>query len=165
MSATNTAGLPSTTGGSLPGYFTDGQQQFFAYNPADKAVVVAEDNHWRLSPQGYYYYGPFGLLGEYVISDQKVKRTGVAPFSSAHLQNTAWDVSASWVLTGEDAAYVGGVVPRHAFQSRQTVAGVPGNWWAGMGSWTLIRRRFRSLPIRRLRPVRRPRGRSASTGT
>jgi len=28
------AGLPSTTGGTLPGYTTDGQQQFFAYNPA-----------------------------------------------------------------------------------------------------------------------------------
>ncbi|HWT82705.1 MAG TPA: porin, partial [Candidatus Methylomirabilis sp.] len=109
MSTTNTAGLPSTTGGSLPGYFTDGQQQFFAYKPASNAVVVAEDNHWRLSPQGYYYYGPFGLLGEYVISDQKVKRTGVGPIGASYLQNTAWEVSASWVLTGEDAAYVGGV--------------------------------------------------------
>jgi phosphate-selective porin OprO/OprP len=115
MSTTNTAGLSSTTGGSLPGYFTDGQQQFFAYNPSDKAVVVAQDDHWRLSPQGYYYYGPFGLLGEYVISDQKVRRMGVKPFDSAHLRDTAWEVTASWVLTGEDAAYVGGVVPRRPF--------------------------------------------------
>jgi phosphate-selective porin OprO and OprP len=115
MSNTNTAGLPSNTGGSLPGYFTDGQQQFFAYNPADAAVVVAKDNHWRLSPQAYCYYGPFGLLGEYIISDQEVARTGVAPFDTAHLRNTAWEISASWVLTGEDAAYVGGVVPRKSF--------------------------------------------------
>jgi len=130
MSTTNTAGLPSTTGGSLPGYFTDGQQQFFAYNPADKAVVVAEDNHWRLSPQGYYYYGPFGLLGEYIVSDQKVERSGVAPFSSAYLDNTAWEVAASWVLTGEDAAYVGGVVPRHPFNPAS------GEW----GAWQLVGR-------------------------
>ena len=116
---TNTAGLPSNTGGSLPGYFTDGQQQFFAYNPADKAVVVANDDHWRLSPQAYYYYGPFGLLGEYVISDQEVTRTGVAPFDSAHLRNTAWEVTASWVLTGEDAAFAGGVVPRRPFNPRE----------------------------------------------
>jgi phosphate-selective porin OprO/OprP len=119
MSTTNTAGLPSNTGGSLPGYFTDGQQQFFAYNPADKAVVVANDDHWRLSPQAYYYYGPFGLLGEYVISDQKVSRTGVAPYDSAHLRNTAWEVSASWVLTGEDAAFAGGVIPRRPFNPRE----------------------------------------------
>ena len=130
MSATNTSALPSTTGGSLPGYFTDGQQQFFAYKPASNAVVVAEDNHWRLSPQGYYYYGPFGLLGEYIISDQKVKRTGVAPFSSAYLDNTAWEVAASWVLTGEDAAYVGGVVPRHSFNPAS------GDW----GAWQVVGR-------------------------
>jgi phosphate-selective porin OprO/OprP len=119
MSTTNTAGLPSNTGGSLPGYFTDGQQQFFAYNPADKAVVGATDDHWRLSPQGYYYYGPFGLLGEYVISEQKVTRAGVAPFDSAHLRNTAWEVTASWVLTGEDAAFAGGAVPRRPFNPRE----------------------------------------------
>jgi len=124
MSAPNTAGLPSTTGGSLPGYFTDGQQQFFAYNPADKAVVVADKEHWRVSPQAYYYFGPFGLLGEYIISDQQVRRTGVAPLGSAHLENTAWDVSASWVLTGEDAAYAGGVIPRRPFNPAE------GGWGA-----------------------------------
>jgi phosphate-selective porin OprO/OprP len=124
VSATNTAGLPSTTGGTLPGYFTDGQQQFFAYNPASNAVVVASQAHWRVSPQAYYYYGPFGLLGEYVISDQEVTRTGVAPFSSAHLENTAWETSGSWVLTGEDAAYAGGVIPRRPFNPAQ------GDWGA-----------------------------------
>jgi phosphate-selective porin OprO/OprP len=124
MSATSTVGLPSTTGGTLPGYFTDGQQQFFAYNPTGGAVVVADQERWRISPQAYYYYGPFGLLGEYAISDQAVRRTGVAPFSSAHLENTAWEVSASWVLTGEDAAFAGGVIPRHPFNPAQ------GNWGA-----------------------------------
>ena len=124
MSATSTAGLPSTTGGTLPGYFTDGQQQFFAYNPTGGAVVVADQERWRISPQAYYYYGPFGLLGEYAVSDQAVRRTGVAPFSSAHLENTAWEVSASWVLTGEDAAFAGGVIPRHPFNPAQ------GDWGA-----------------------------------
>jgi phosphate-selective porin OprO and OprP len=123
MATTNIAGLPSTTGGTLPGYFTDGQEQFFAYNPA-KGVVVAQNNHWRLSPQAYYYYGPFGLLGEYAISDQNVKRAGVAPFSSAHLQNKAWEISAGWVLTGEDAAFAGGVIPRHSFNP------IHGEWGA-----------------------------------
>ena len=85
----NATGLPATTGGTLPGYSTDGQQQFFAYNPTN-GTVVANGDHWRLSPQGYYYYGPFGLLGEYVISDQHVTK-GAA---SRALQNTAWEVSA-----------------------------------------------------------------------
>jgi len=60
---------------TLPGYTTDGQQQFFAYNPAT-GVVVANGNHWRLSPQGYYYYGTIELAGEYAISDQGVLNTG-----------------------------------------------------------------------------------------
>ena len=124
MQGTNIAGLPSTTGGTLAGYTTDGQQQFFAYNPASNAVVVANGEHWRLSPQGSYYFGPFGFLGEYVISDQRVSRTVIAPLASARLANTAWQITGSWVLTGEDALYNGRVVPRSPFDLRQ------GQWGA-----------------------------------
>jgi phosphate-selective porin OprO and OprP len=115
MQRTNTTGLPATTGGTLPGFVTDGQQQFFAYNPAGGAVVVADGEHWRLSPQAYYYYGPFGFMGEYVISDQRVTRVLGATRTTSRLENTAWQVTGSWILTGEDAAYKGGVVPRHPF--------------------------------------------------
>ena len=65
--ATNTAGT-----GLTPGYTTDGQQKFFTY----ASGVFASGPHWRISPQAYYYYGPFGLLGEYVISDQQVSQRG-----------------------------------------------------------------------------------------
>ena len=100
--------LPSTTGGTLPGYTTDGQQQFFAYN----ATTVANGEHWRLSPQGYYYYGPLSLLGEYAISDQGVRNT--ATKAEAYLHNTAWEISGGWVLTGENASF-NGVTPLHPF--------------------------------------------------
>ena len=116
--------LPSTTGGTLPGYATDGQQQFFAYNPAS-GVVYADGEHWRLSPQGYYYNGPFGLLGEYAISDQGVSNGG----NKAHLKNTAWEISAGWVLTGEDATFKG-VAPAHPFAPHS------GGW----GAWQLVAR-------------------------
>ena len=121
-SITNTLGLPASTGGSSTsaGYFTDGQQQFFAYNPASGGVV-ANGTHWRLSPQAYYYYGPFGLLGEYAISDQGVKNS--ATLKTADLRNTAWDIAGGWVLTGEDAAF-NGVTPRHPFNPRN------GDWGA-----------------------------------
>jgi phosphate-selective porin OprO/OprP len=105
--------LASATG--LPnggGYITDGQQQFFAYN----ATTVADGEHWRVAPQGYYYVGPFSLLGEYTISAQNVRQT-VAPLQSALLRNTGWQVAAGWVLTGEDATFTG-VTPRNAFDPR-----------------------------------------------
>jgi phosphate-selective porin OprO/OprP len=87
--------------------------------------VVANGQHWRVSPQGYYYYGPFGILGEYVVSDQQVKN-GAA---TADLQNKAWGISAGWVLTGEDASY-NGVTPRHPFGPRT------GHW----GAWQVVGR-------------------------
>ena len=112
----NAKDLPNTTGGTLPGYTTDGQQQFFAYNPAGAGrVVTASGEHWRLSPQGYYYYGPLSLLGEYAISDQGVRSTAPAgSTANADLHNTAWEVSGGWILTGENASF-NGITPLHPF--------------------------------------------------
>jgi phosphate-selective porin OprO/OprP len=107
--------------GLTPGYTTDGQQKFFTY----AGTVVANGQHWRVSPQGYYYYGPLGILGEYVISDQDVKNGAAL----ADLRNKAWEVSASWVLTGEDASYTG-VTPRHPFNLHT------GGW----GAWQVVGR-------------------------
>jgi len=107
--------------GLTSGYLTAGQQRFFTYN----ATTIASGRHWRLSPQGYYYNGPLGILGEYAISDQDV-RNGAA---KADLRNTAWQVSASWILTGEDASYTG-VTPRHPFN-------LHGGGW---GAWQVVGR-------------------------
>ena len=112
-----------TGGGLTAGYKTDGQQTFFTYTG-----TVANGAHWRLSPQGYYYWGPFNLMGEYVISDQKVK-LAAAPGTAADLQNTAWQVSGGWVLTGENATY-GGVTPKHPFDLQS------GGW----GAWQIVAR-------------------------
>jgi len=95
--------------GLTSGYLTDGQQKFFSYNSGVNANGIG----WRISPQANYYYGPFSLLGEYVISDQQVSKTAKA----VELQNTAWQISGGWVLTGEDATYAG-VTPLHPFDPR-----------------------------------------------
>ena len=103
----------NTATGLTPGYTTDGQQRFFAYN----SNVNAHGNGWRISPQAYYYYGPLGLLAEYVVSDTQAKRTAALPTPNVDVQNTAWEVTGSWVLTGEDATY-NGVTPLHPFDPR-----------------------------------------------
>jgi phosphate-selective porin OprO and OprP len=107
----------SNATGLASAYLTDGQQQFFSYT---NSSVVANGEHWRLSPQGYYYWGPFCLLGEYVISNQKVTKGA----TSATLQNTAWQIAGGWVLTGEAASYTG-VTPKHPFDPR-------GNHWGAL---------------------------------
>jgi phosphate-selective porin OprO/OprP len=106
------------------GYKTDGQQTLFTY----AAGVVANGAHWRISPQGYYYYGPFSLLGEYIISDQRVIRTTGAPLAD-DFRNTAWEITAGWVLTGESASY-NGVTPLHPFSPHA------GQW----GAWQIVAR-------------------------
>jgi phosphate-selective porin OprO and OprP len=123
---TNANGLPNTTGGALPGYTTDGQQQWFAYNPTNGAVV-ADGEHYHISPQGYYYWGPFGVFGEYVLSSQQVRHIGAGPAGAATLNNRAWEVTGLVNLTGEDAVYNGPVVPRHPFN-------IHGGGW---GAWQL----------------------------
>lgn len=122
----NAAGLPNTTGGTLPGFATDGQQQFFAYNPVT-GTVVADGTHWRLAPQASYLKGPFGFLGEYTISHQEVLNG--TTLARAALEHNAWQVSAQWVLTGEAASF-NGITPLRPFDF------TAGRW----GAWQLVAR-------------------------
>lgn len=98
----------------LPRYRTPGQAQFFAYN----ANVAADGLHRRISPQAYFYSGRFGLLGEYITSEQEVRVTsGANAGRRKHLLNEAYQLAVSIVLTGEDAGYRGVVKPNHPFTS------------------------------------------------
>ena len=117
LQATNTADLPAKSG-----FATVGQQSFFTYTPTSRSVV-ADGVHWRFSPQASYFYGPFHLLAEYVISDQGVSLAGTGPKASAQLRNTAWQIAGGWVITGEKSAF-SGVVPRYNFDPRR------GRWGA-----------------------------------
>lgn len=104
----------------LPSFKTPGQNTFFSYRSAVAATattpavpaVVADGENSRILPQGYYYWGPFGLLGEYVISSQEVSKGN----SGEKLENSAWQVAASYVLTGEKASYKG-VKPKRPFEN------------------------------------------------
>jgi phosphate-selective porin OprO/OprP len=96
----------------LPRYRTPGQVQFFGY----RTEAAADGLHRRWSPQAYYYGGQFGLLGEYVTSEQELRLlAGANAGRVEHLENSAWQLSGSWVLTGEDASYRGVARPNHPF--------------------------------------------------
>lgn len=103
----------------LPRYRTPGQNVFFNY----RSTVVADGEHRRLSPQAYYYRNRLGLLGEYIRSEQELTLSN-NPAARASLENDAWQITASWVLTGEDASYKGVAKPNQPF-----ALGAPG-WGA-----------------------------------
>ena len=106
----------------LPRYRTPGQVQFFNY----RSAVAADGRRTRWSPQGYFYRNGFGLLAEYIASKQELVVAG----NAADLENTAWQATASYVLTGEDASYRGVVKPSNPFS--------PGK--GGWGAWELVGR-------------------------
>jgi phosphate-selective porin OprO/OprP len=110
-------GLAGSVGnheGALKGFVTPGQQSFFSYSPANVGTntvsVFADGEQWRLAPQGYYYIGPFGIWGEYIISNLKARKNNPAEF--ARFQNKAWSVQASYFLTGEENTWEP-VKPKH----------------------------------------------------
>jgi phosphate-selective porin OprO/OprP len=116
----------------LAAYTTPGQTNILTYNTTGatgKTVTQSEDGPgYRLAPVIYYYNGPFGAYADYVESSIRVLRsvsgTGAGNGSRvATLQNEAWQVVGSYVLTGEDASYTG-VKPKTDLNFRE------GTWGA-----------------------------------
>lgn len=116
----------STANRILPTYATLGQQQFFAYNNSTGNITYANGEQWRIQPQAYWYSGNKGILAEYAVSNQRV----VNGTASAELQNTAWNVSASYVITGEDVKFKDSVKPANEFNPSE------GGW----GAWEVVAR-------------------------
>lgn len=97
---TNKFAGDSSLGSGLPSYKTPGQvNSFFSY----ASSTYANGDRVRYAPQAYYTYGPLALLLEYAAVRQDVIRGA----STATLTNTGAQISASWMLTGEQASFSG----------------------------------------------------------
>jgi phosphate-selective porin OprO/OprP len=106
---------------NLSSFKTPAQQPFFSFRAdgSSAGTTLASGKRSRIAPQGYYYWGAFGVLSEYVISHQEVTRGA----NLARLKDTAWQVAASYVLSGQKLAYKG-VVLSKPFEPREN------NWGA-----------------------------------
>jgi phosphate-selective porin OprO/OprP len=87
--------------------------------------VFANGSRDRITPQAYYYYGPIGVIAEYARSSQDVSNGT----TTANLDNNAWQIAASYLITGEDASFKG-VKPKLVFDTDK------GGW----GAWELVAR-------------------------
>jgi phosphate-selective porin OprO/OprP len=126
-------GSPGTAANApLAAYTTPGQTNILTYNTtaaSGKTVAQSEDGpEYRLAPVVYYYNGPLGVYADYAESSTRVLRavsgSGAGNGSRvATLQNEAWQVVGSYVLTGEDASYTG-VKPKTDLNFRE------GSWGA-----------------------------------
>ncbi|MDB6083604.1 MAG: phosphate-selective porin, partial [Gammaproteobacteria bacterium] len=116
----------SATNPLLPTYKTETQRNFFAYDGARTAsgtvpvagATYADGKRLRVSPQAYYFFRSFGLLGEYVHESQDVARTvgtGAGAFTRrATLDPQSSQLIATYLLTGDDATF-GTVKPKRPF--------------------------------------------------
>lgn len=119
----------STTDTNLTtGYKTPGRLTFFKYAGSGSSSVYADGDRRRWTPQGYYTYGPLFLLAEYARVSQEVTRIN-GGVHHATLDHDAWQVAASWFLTGEDNSF-GVVKPKRPFDLDK----------GGLGAWEVAAR-------------------------
>lgn len=84
---------------ALPEFRSAGQQTFFTY----AADAEGAGDRVRYSPQVFLYAGPVGAFGEYVSSTGDAQRAVGSGVVRAEVEQRAWQVAVSWVLTGESA--------------------------------------------------------------
>lgn len=113
VQGTTAATAPTPAG--LVNYRTPGQLTAFSWATA----ATADGQRVRLTPQLYWSWRSIGLLSEYVRSAQVV-RSGTRKYN---IGNQAWQVAASYVLTGEEASFKG-VKPQKNFDPKN------GGWGA-----------------------------------
>ena len=109
----------------LPQYRTPAQSTFFRYSSG----TVATGDRTRIAPQFYYYAGRFGLLGEWTESSQDVARALETGVRSDTIDTTAWQLAASFFLSGEEAGFRG-YKPNSVFSLEN------GTW----GAWEIVAR-------------------------
>lgn len=88
----------------LPGYRSPGQKVIFGYRTGSEGTFAAGERQ-RVSPQFYWYRGPFGLMGEAVRVKQGVRRSGSGFDRADTLDHDAWELTFNWFLTGEPAGF------------------------------------------------------------
>jgi phosphate-selective porin OprO/OprP len=106
IAGTYTSQTGTTAQPLLPVLRTPAQSTFFRYRTGT-TPTLADGERTRLAPQLYYYVGRFGLLGEYTTVSQEVSRTTTAGRRVGTLDTSAWQVQASWFLTGEEESFRG----------------------------------------------------------
>jgi phosphate-selective porin OprO/OprP len=109
------AGTDGKQTGALPTLKSNAQQTFFSYS----STATANGHRTHVSPAASFYYKAFGSFAEYVRSTQAVSKGTVTD----DITNTAWEVTAFVVATGEHATDRG-VTPRRRFDPGQ------GTWGA-----------------------------------
>jgi phosphate-selective porin OprO/OprP len=102
----------------LPTFRTAGQNAFFSYlapspDASGTGTTFAHLGATHVNPQLYYYCGPFGLLGEYLLSRQGVQKGN----DTATLTHHAAHATATFAINGKEG--YDGITPTVPFDPGQ----------------------------------------------
>jgi phosphate-selective porin OprO and OprP len=123
---------------------TGGQSIFFSYTGTSfcstgastcasktSAAPYTAGSRVDWTPQAYYYYGSAGIMAEYAVASQHIGMTGLSGQQIvSNLDNHAFQVAGSYVLTGEKKSF-NSVVPKRGLEM---------NGDKGPGAWELVAR-------------------------
>jgi phosphate-selective porin OprO/OprP len=115
---------PSSAGNSaisngLNSYASDTGVTFFNWQ-SGTGSPTRDGAIYRIIPQAFYYYGPFGIQAEYILQSQGVELVG-AGTTNPQIRDTswAWQTTLSYNLTGEDNGF-DSLTPKNNFDFFQT---------------------------------------------
>jgi phosphate-selective porin OprO/OprP len=118
----------------LPAILSVGQNPIFTYEPK----VAANGERYRFHPQGYWFVGSFGMVGDWAFTAQHIlnQTTTSAPpnqISSMLQHNHAGQIQVIYNLTGEKNKYMEKLTPDRAFNPTES-----GAWGAFqlVGRWS-----------------------------
>lgn len=106
----NERGIAGTNiSNGLSNISSNSQQAIFSYG----TTLFANGTHTRISPSIEWYTGtPFSFVAEYALEKQEIAVN--AANLTRSFENSAWRITAGWVLTGEEATK-SGVTPKAPF--------------------------------------------------
>ena len=122
IAATHTDQTGSATQPLLPAFRTPGGSTFFRYR-AGTTPTIADGERRRIAPQFYYYVGSLGVIGEYTKVSQAVSRVTGTGLRAGNIDTSAWQLAASWFLTGEEESFKG-------FRPKNVFSPGEGTWGA-----------------------------------
>jgi phosphate-selective porin OprO/OprP len=125
IAGTYTDQIGSATQPLLPSFRSPGQSTFFRYRAVGTGInaTIADGERTRIAPQFYYYVGSLGVIGEYTEVSQDVSRLVATGNRTGTVNTDAWQLAASYFLTGEEASYRG-------FQPKSKFSLADGTWGA-----------------------------------
>jgi phosphate-selective porin OprO/OprP len=127
IAGSHTSQVGNATQALLPQFRTPGQSTFFRYRGTGTTgtgiPTVADGDRDRIAPQFYYYVGALGVIGEYTEVSQDVSRALLTGTREATVDTNAWQLAASYFLTGEEASFKG-------FQPKSRFSLSEGTWGA-----------------------------------